>query len=288
MTEISITDYVKEKGTGTKKVLFPFYKDGKALDSGAKWGMSLRAALSMRFRWKETNPNRISFLEGLCSEGGKKLRPVSLELIHSKIVYDLTDGSETAEKTGDGMISVNRSLVPVVTVADCMPLFLYDPVTGVFGAFHSGWKGTGIIADGIALAMEKYGAQAEDACVAIGPHIHSCCYTVDEERADYFASHFTADAVKRTGEYDEKGKNLYELSLLEANLAALKKAGVREGNIVVATDCTCCARCAVREGTDYYPFGSFRRQAAFQAVELSSERKSRLMTVQAAFCGWFA
>ena len=35
-------------------VLFPFYKDGKPLDIlSPKWGMTLKKAGSMRFRWNE-------------------------------------------------------------------------------------------------------------------------------------------------------------------------------------------------------------------------------------------
>ena len=36
-----------------------------------------------------------------------------------------------------------------------MPLYLYDPVTGVFGIVHSGWKGTGIVVDAIELAKNN-------------------------------------------------------------------------------------------------------------------------------------
>ena len=52
------------------------------------------------------------------------------------------------------MITKNPSLMPVVTVADCMPLYLYDSVSGVFGVVHSGWKGTGIIGEALNLAKK--------------------------------------------------------------------------------------------------------------------------------------
>ncbi|MCR5725621.1 MAG: polyphenol oxidase family protein, partial [Treponema sp.] len=252
--------------------------------------------------------------------------PAFVELIHSQTVYDVPDAAAVSAlcgAQGDGIISPDRSLVPVVTVADCMPLYLYDRRTGVFGAFHSGWKGTGIIGAGIALAESHYGVRREEVCVAIGAHIQDCCYVVDEERAAYFADNFTPKAVRSLHEFNAAGKRLYSLSLLEANLAVLKDAGVRSCNIVAATDCTCCttsggvrslpgdaghagaeacsaghagakiagkapvsAALAEKALSSYYPFGSFRREAAFMPPELTAEKRSRLMTVQAAFCIW--
>ena len=96
-----------------------------------------------------------------------------------------------------------------------------------------------------------------------------------------------SDAVRRGEEVSLPARpvHIYSLSLLEANLAVLKAAGLRDCNIVAATDCTCCS-CLQGAGGAYFPFGSFRRQAAFMPPELSPDRRSRLMTVQAAFCIW--
>ena len=269
MTEIPLVNHISEKAF----VTLPFYRDGKPLDS-ARWGITLRKAGSMRFRWNEVNERRTSLLKEIC--GDKEA--VSLELIHSKIVYDLTSASDTQGKQGDGMISVNHSLVPVVTVADCMPLYLYEPETGLFGVCHSGWKGTGIIAEAISLAEKKYAVRRENISVAIGPHIHDCCYIVDQERARYFTENFTPACVSRKIAKD--GREEYHLSLAKANLALLERAGIRSENIVVAKECTSCSQNA---GGDF-PFGSFRRQAAFAAGNLTTEERSKMMTVQAAFC----
>ncbi len=279
---------------GPRCRLFPFYKDGAPFEGRAPkvfesqeaaksqkrlaspkiarplWGMTMKAAGSMRFRWNETNPNRERFLSELCAlfggaeKGGQK-QAVPLELIHSKIVYEAREACDTLNKRGDGIVTQNPSLVPVVTAADCVPLYFYDAGTGAFGAAHSGWKGTGIAAQVVSMMKEKYGSDPRDILAAIGPHIHDCCYLVDKERAEYFADNFGSDTVQEAG-------GLYRLSLLRANINVLLGAGVLEENIVAAKNCTACdAR-----------FGSFRREAAALADRPGLD-KSRLFTTQAAF-----
>ncbi len=279
---------------GPRYRLFPFYKDGAPFEGRAPkvsesqeaaksqkrlaspkiarplWGMTMKAAGSMRFRWNETNSNRDQFLAELCAlfggaeKGGQK-QAVPLELIHSKIVYEAREACDTLNKQGDGIVTQNASLVPVVTAADCVPLCFYDAGTGAFGAAHSGWKGTGIAAQVVLMMKKKYGSDPRDILAAIGPHIHDCCYLVDKERAEYFADNFGSDTVQEAG-------GLYRLSLLRANINVLLEAGVLEENIVAAKNCTACdAR-----------FGSFRREAAALADRPGLD-KSRLFTTQAAF-----
>ena len=259
---ISVTDKIEAAGGG-EFVMCPFYFDSKPLENAPKWGMTLLKAGSMRFRWNETNENRKKLEEWF---GANKLLPI--ELIHSKIVVRAENPGDTDNVQGDGIVTKNRSLVPTVTVADCVPIFLYDTETGAFGIFHSGWKGTGIAGVGVEKMAEWFGSRPERISAAIGPHIGSCCYAVDGERAKFFAENF--------GENSVSGNNL---SLTEANTFVLKQAGVKEENIVVADDCTYCSKFV--DGRNV--FGSFRREAAFLSPKITPEERSKLMTVQAAF-----
>ena len=253
--------------------IFQFHRDGEVVEGSPVCGLTIKAAASMRFRWNEINPNREKLLScrGLT---GASIVPVQLD--HTHIVYDVKAAGDTQGKIGDGIITTNRSLIPTVTVADCMPLYLYDPVTGVFGIVHSGWKGTGIIVDAIELAKKNYGARAEDFCIIIGPHIRDCCYIVNEERAMWFSKNFTPDCIRplESGvsvDWNTGGGPLYRLSLEKANLAAIKKAGVPDENIWIHPACTCCYK---ENGTPKY--GSNRRETK----ENSAPDK---VTVQAAF-----
>lgn len=206
------------------------------------------------------------------------LLAVPVELIHSQVVYALEQG-KNGEPTllategshpealdlwrGDGIITISNKLVPVVTVADCLPIFLYDKKTGCRGALHSGWKGTGIVVQALKLAEKKYGARACDFSVVIGPHIHSCCYQVEEERIEYFTSHFGSSCIIPPN----------NLSLAQANVNLLLEAGVPEDNILCCTDCTCCDP----------RLGSFRRETAGLSESMPLEEKLRRFTTMMAF-----
>lgn len=257
-----------------KYVIFPFKKNGQLLPADEICcGMTVKAAGSMRFRWAEHNNVRNSMLQELAGRFNQKTF-VPVELNHTQIVYDVAEAGDTPNKVGDGIITRNRNLIPTITVADCVPIFLYDSVTGVFGIVHSGWKGTGIIAQAISLAEKNYGSKPEDFSVTIGPHIHDCCYIVNEERAEYFRNNFTPDCIRElepgiTVDWNNGGGKLYRLSLEKANLAVLKKAGVPEANINLITDCTCCSK------NGFY--GSNRRETKENGLPDK-------FTVQAAFC----
>ena len=302
---INIAEFIEKNARAgnflkEKYVLLPFYKDGVPL-TGKRWGMTLLAAPSMRFRWNEKNEERTKLLKSIIAENCKsvcsgacvadfqkcdcKHKIAGIELIHSKTVFSIKSEEDCLNRKGDGLVTDNSLLVPVVTVADCVPLFLYDSQKGVSGAVHSGWKGTGIIRNAIQTAVEEYGSKPEDICVAIGPHICSRCYCVDEERRNYFLENFgecVRKSEKRESELQKtkEGRLLnYELSLTDANPYAIKQAGIPEENITVATDCTCCT--TFSNGKNVY--GSFRRQAAFLPDSVDDETRKKSMTVQAAF-----
>lgn len=252
-------------------VCFPFYKDAVPVDSwrsdngeifSPSWGMTLRSAGSMRFRWNEKNLQRDSIL----AEIAEARAVVPIELVHSKIVRAVDSPSDTAGFTGDGIVTDNPNLMPVVTVADCVPLYLFDSGSGAFGVVHSGWKGTGIVGEAILQLEKRYGAKAKNICVAIGAHIHRCCYVVDEARAAYFSREFGSEcctpvsdgetlctgAASAVSGWKNSGGKLYRLSLEQANLTVLERCGISSENIAILDECTCCNTL----------FGSNRRETA--------------------------
>ena len=225
---------------------------------------------SMRFNWEVENKNRIKFFKNFLSPA-KKLVPI--QLLHSKIVLAVENENDSHNMHADGIITCNKNLVPVVTVADCMPIYLHDPKTGCFGILHSGWKGTGIVVEALKLAKEKYGADPSDFNVTIGPHIKSCCYKVDKERADFFTTEIDACCVEKIDD------NNYFLSLEKANIFLLERAGVKKENISIMGTCT---NCSVNDnGVPIY--GSFRRETKDLSPDIPLSERLKHFTPMAAF-----
>jgi hypothetical protein len=82
-------------------------------------------------------------------------------------------------READGHVVREPGLVPLVFVADCLPVALAGP-KGV-AMVHAGWRG---LAGGIVAA----GAEAVEATsAAIGPGIGPCCYEVGEEVLEAFS-----------------------------------------------------------------------------------------------------
>jgi YfiH family protein len=244
--------------------------------------ITLKEAGSMRFRWNETNRARDSFFEslGIASnsreqvlntaradanhESAKKKRALPLELIHSKKVFCCDEPDELFGAQGDGVITSNESIVPVITVADCVPIFLANYKARCFGALHSGWRGTGIVLEALEDARRVYGARKEDFFIVLGPHIQSCCYTVEKERADFFAQNFSPRCVEKKG-------GAYHLSLKKANARLLAEYGILSSHIALCADCTSCdAR-----------LGSFRRET--EAASANGTLGENQFTPMAAF-----
>ena len=205
------------------------FTDGKAAVY-----ISLAAAGDMGANTEPDLAHREAFFKasGL-SEPGQF--PLVLEQVHSHIIYDAEEltGHSTAEQgllKGDGIISRQPRALGV-SVADCVPIFLRDTRTGAVGAFHSGWKGTGIAAKG-ALRMEHdYGCRLGDIEAVIGPAIGPCCYHVEEERYEYFLNTFGPVGV-------QKYENSYSLDLKLINYNILSKLKLKK--VIVSDACTCC------------------------------------------------
>lgn len=130
----------------------------------------------------------------------------------------------------DGLITKEENLGLAVLTADCLPIFLYDPLIPAIGIVHAGWRSTkeGIARNCILLMQEEFAVQPSDLKVAFGPGIRQCCYEVKEDLLDYFPAHIL------------KKDNCFFLNLLEANSEQLFSLGVREENVVDSGICSSC------------------------------------------------
>ena len=152
----------------------------------------------------------------------------------------------------DGLITNESGICLATFYADCVPVFLIDPVHKAIGLCHSGWKGT-VLEIGLKTVrkMEQtYGSNPKDIYAAIAPSICQDCYEVSEDVIIEFQKVFLADASSETDcgypdgmekiLYTKKENGKYQLNLWNACYYTLRKAGVLDEHIEVTDICTCC------------------------------------------------
>jgi YfiH family protein len=95
----------------------------------------------------------------------------------------------------DAMVTAAQGRVLGVLTADCAPVLLADPVAGVIGAVHAGWRGAlnGVLEAAIT-AMEGLGSKTERMRAAVGPCIGPSAYEVGWDFEREFLQRDTASA----------------------------------------------------------------------------------------------
>jgi len=68
---------------------------------------------------------------------------VSSHQTHSDNVILVGENTDvTYFENTDGILASNKNVAILTKYADCLPIFIYDEESKIFGAVHSGWKGT--------------------------------------------------------------------------------------------------------------------------------------------------
>jgi len=122
------------------------------------------------------------------SFGVDTARLVSPYQIHSPDVIVVNGPfDEGTDRKADALVTATRGLVLGVSTADCGPVLFADPVAGVVGAAHSGWKGAvaGVLQNTVG-AMENLGAAKNNITAVLGPTISQKAYEVGPEFRERF------------------------------------------------------------------------------------------------------
>ena len=129
----------------------------------------------------------------------------------------------------DAMATNVPGLPLAVFVADCVPVYLFDPRSQALALVHAGRAGTLRNIAGAALARltEAFGTRPGDLHALVGPSAGPCCYEVSEDIAKAF----------RDAGLPTRGRHL---DLWEANAIQLAAAGVPREQIEMTGICTIC------------------------------------------------
>lgn len=148
-----------------------------------------------------------------------------LKQIHSADVVLAKPGVQT----GDALVCNQPQLAIAVAAADCYPVLFHDPVNGVIGAAHCGWKGTlARLPEKVVDAMEQLGAQRKNIQAAIGPGISVKRYEVGDELIAQF----------RQAGFSENCFEHRNLNLRQCNNETLLNAGIQAEHIWISEWCT--------------------------------------------------
>lgn len=138
----------------------------------------------------------------------------------------------------DGFVTNCPGVPLAVFMADCIPVLLQDPVAGVIGAVHCGWRGSVQDIAGAAVAqMRALGARPEHMHAAIGPGIGACCFEVGSEVVEGIERLLGGDTA---GLVCEKLDGKFMADLKRANARRLTQLGVPARQIDISEACTMC------------------------------------------------
>lgn len=131
----------------------------------------------------------------------------------------------------DALITRSRTVFLSVTVADCVPIFLFDQKHDVVACVHAGWRGSEqqILQKTITKMQEEFESNPQNVFAFIGQSAGVCCYEVGEDVAGKFGERY---ALRRDG-------RIY-LDLKKANRDQLTLKGIPDSNIEDLNDCTIC------------------------------------------------
>lgn len=154
----------------------------------------------------------------------------------------------------DGVATARPGLLLAATAADCVPVHLYDPVSGSLGLLHAGWRGTagGILGVGID-ALIALGGARDSIHVHLGPAICGACYEVDTP---------VLHALGLRG-------NRAHIDLRAVLAEQARAAGIASGRVSISAWCTRCSEGLLHSHRGTGP--SAGRMAAYLGLKATDE-----------------
>lgn len=178
-----------------------------------------------------------------------KNRIVQSHQTHSNNIKEYNEKTEIEQNVlndYDGYVCNKKDIATIITFADCIPVFIYDPKNNVYANIHSGWRGVvnQISIKAIQTLVRKYNSSLSSLICCIGPNIRRECFLVNEDLVQIYNENFkdyikSYPIIEETDLHNDKGKQ-YKIDnnlLLEL---LLKENGVLDKNIINSEICTVC------------------------------------------------
>jgi YfiH family protein len=172
---------------------------------------------STYFQFKWENHYALYTVKNSESRVVETFKPLFLKQTHSNVIVDI-DSSDSS--TGDGLVTRKRNYALGVTVADCLPVYLFSKNKRCI--IHCGWRG--IIA-GIAKHAARIMGNYQ---YVLGASIGPCCYTIMRDVVELFEQKYQNGVVIRGTQY-----------YLDLKAAVIEDLGVKNliGSLALCTHC---------------------------------------------------
>lgn len=133
----------------------------------------------------------------------------------------------------DALVTREKDIYLSISIADCIPVFFYEPQSRIVSIAHAGWRG---IADDIIIntvnKIFDLGGNIKKINVALGPGINECHFEVNEEVVNKF---------KNYKEFISERNDKIFLDLRSVIKKQLNDMGVSPENIKDNNECTYCS-----------------------------------------------
>lgn len=191
--------------------------------------MSERGDGSMKlFKDSDLNlENRMNFFERI---GVDKNKVIAAEIVHSANVGIVNSVSSEVISGADGLVTRNKNVFLSVTVADCIPVYFYEPKHQIVALAHCGWRGIvgGIIKNTLE-KIQELGGKNENLKIALGPGINNCHFEIQKDVLDEFSA-YPEFVIRREEKIFVDLKGIIEKRLVEL--------GINPESIENNNDCT--------------------------------------------------
>ena len=143
---------------------------------------------------------------------------------------------ETPHLQADTILTNIPGITLMMRFADCVPIFLHDPVRKVAGIVHAGWMGTvrGTIRVAVEAMQTRFGSMPGDILAGIGPSIGPDHYEIGPDVVAQVRQAFGPSAYRLLTDH----AGVTHFDLWAANRLTLEEAGVQQ--IELSGLCTAC------------------------------------------------
>ncbi|MGC8739051.1 MAG: peptidoglycan editing factor PgeF [Candidatus Hydrogenedens sp.] len=149
---------------------------------------------------------------------------------HSNNIYVFKNQQETNSIPADGIITCIPKVAVCISVADCVPIFLFDKNKQILGMIHAGREGTRkrIVQKALEKFVREFNTNLRDVAALIGPSIGPCCYKLPGELLSQCSKEGLITTDRNT------------LDLWKSNEKQLTESGVETQNLFILSECTYC------------------------------------------------